>query len=254
MSFRLSRHFLSYAILLSTITGSLAADVTFVELFKNPARYDRKLVTINGVADVGGGHMWVWRDLKAWRDEDAYVSGKKKHIDNDVAIFIFYILPSSAKTDPYDYANARHVRVTGILDTRIKGHLGMDPFSIILHHLEVTPGPRIREMLPVIGFFRNDTNRTINLETKCGTGGGLTFGVQPGGVTCMGEIKRGTAIASTTSDVPFATTQILLPRLFDPYYDRPRKAYYFRVSDRSIEPVLPRNAKNWDLGYLGERD
>jgi hypothetical protein len=56
------------------------------------------------------------------------------------------------------------------------------------------------------------------------------------------------------TDVIFAEAQMIPPRLIDPYYDRPAKAYYFRITDHSIDPVYPKNAIGWNKGYTLDRD
>ena len=137
------------AAILGVAHASFGADLTFEDIFANPARFNHKRVTITGLADVGGDAFWVWRDAKAWR-----------HVEDKGAIFVACRIPAGAVVSPYDYANARFVRVTGTIDTSIHGHLGMDPFSLVLERVEVRPGPRQREFLPILGYFQNDTRTT----------------------------------------------------------------------------------------------
>src|SRR5205807_7417340 len=104
--------------LISMIAGGqacFAVDVKFDDLVINPARFDRKTVTITGLADVEGDGFWVWRDGQAL-----------KHVDVKRGIFIAHEIPRGAEFSPYARANLHFVRVTGIVDTRIHGHLGMD--------------------------------------------------------------------------------------------------------------------------------
>jgi hypothetical protein len=158
-------------------TPSGPPQVTFRELFKDPAKYNRKRVTIAGIADAGGGLLWIWRDVKAWRDLEACLKTRRRDCDDTGAIFVVYDTPPRAKVGLYDHVNARHVRATGIIDTRIHGHLGMDPFSMVLEHLEVLPGPRVRDFIPILGYFKNDSGMTIKLETKFGNEGMYTEGI-----------------------------------------------------------------------------
>ncbi len=229
-------------------------EVTFQELFANPPKYDRKRVTIRGIADAGGGLLWIWRDAKAWRDLEQCLKSRKPDCDNQGAVFIPYQTPPRADTGLYDHVNARWARVTGILDTRIHGHLGGDPFSIVLERLEVLPGPRVREFIPILGFFKNDSGRTIRFETKFGNEAMSTEGVRSGEVIWAGRIDKGTAFAKTMSGVTFAQGEMIPPRLIDPYYDRAMKIYYFRITDHSIDPVLPRDATGWVKTRLVDRD
>jgi hypothetical protein len=95
---------------------------------------------------------------------------------------------------------------------------------------------------------------TIKLETKFGNEGMFTEGIRPGELTCAGKIGKGTVTAKTTRDVVFAKAQMIPPRLFDPYYDGPAKAYYFQITNHSIEPVYPKDAIGWNKGYTLDRD
>src|SRR2546428_12859214 len=130
-----------YAICSSNGSAANAPQVTFSELFKDPANSDRKRVTITGIADADGGLLWIWRDVKAWRDLKACLKSRRRDCDETGAIFIIYDNPPRAKVGLYDHVNARHVRATGTIDTRIHGHLGTDRFAMVLEHLEVLPGP-----------------------------------------------------------------------------------------------------------------
>ena len=238
----------------SNNSAANAPQVTFSELFKHPANYDRKRVTITGIADADGGLLWVWKDVKAWRDLEQCLESRKRDCDSKGAIFVVYDTPARSERGLYDHVNARWIRVTGVLDTRIHGHLGGDPFSIVLEKLEVLPGPRVREFIPIIGFFKNDSGRTIRFETKFGHEAMSTEGVRPGEVIWAGKIGRGTAFAKTMNGVTFAKGDMIPPRFIDPYYDRRLKLYYFRITDHAIEPVLPRDAVGWVKARLIDRD
>jgi hypothetical protein len=144
---------IAYAICGLNTSAASAPEVTFRDLFKDPPKYNRKHVTISGIADADGGLLWIWRDLKAWRDVEACLKSHKRDCDDTGAIFAVYDTPPREKVGLYDHVNARRVRATGIIDTRIHGHLGMDPFSMVLEHLEVLPSPRVPEFIPILGFL-----------------------------------------------------------------------------------------------------
>lgn len=91
----------------------VAAEVKFDDVVNNPSRFDRKRVTITGLADVEGDGFWVWRDGRAL-----------ERVDVKRAIFIAYEIPRHAVISPYAHANLHFVKVTGTIDTRIHGHLG----------------------------------------------------------------------------------------------------------------------------------
>jgi hypothetical protein len=234
--------------------GKNSTEATFAELFRNPEKYDRRRVTITGIADADGGLVWVWRDVKARRDLDAYLERRQRDCDPTDAIFVPYETPIRSLHGLYDHVNGRHVRVTGILDRRIHGHLGGDPFSIVLEDLEVLPGPRVSEFIPIIGFFKNDSGKTIEIETSFGSEGAYAPGIRAGSISCVGKIGQGTIVAKTMKGVVFARGQLIPPRLSDPYYDRPMKSYYFRITSHAIEPVLPKDAIGWNKGYTYDRD
>src|SRR5713226_2481225 len=81
--------------------SSAPPQVTFPELFKSPAKYNRKRVTIAGIADAGGGLLWIWRDIKAWRDLEACLKTRRRDCDDTGAIFVVYDTPSRAKVGLY---------------------------------------------------------------------------------------------------------------------------------------------------------
>ncbi len=223
---------------------ALAAEVKFEQLFANPAKFNRKRVTITGIADSVGDNFWVWRDAAAYR-----------HAEDKGAIFIVFDLPVTAIRSPYEYANAHFVKVTGAIDTSIHGHFGMDPFSLVLERVEVLPGPRLREFLPILGFFRNDTGRTINIRASQGSRGDYVYAqhFEPGTIACF-AIGKGCLVATSLSGKHIVEGRLVPGRSNDVYYDRQKKAHYYQITPDGIKPVLPRNAKGWDSGYTGGRD
>jgi hypothetical protein len=226
------------AVLVAVAQLSSAAETKFANIFANPSRFNHKRVTITGLADVGGDAFWVWRDAKAWR-----------HAEDKGAIFVAYKIPAEATVSPYDYANARFVRVTGTIDTSIHGHLGMDPFSLVLERVEVLPGPRQKEFLPILGYFRNETR--YKLHIKITDADGYTVSDIPPGKHSVFAIKKGAVLLTTPSGKLVAQSRLLpSPR----FYDVQKKIYYFRISNSGIESVVPQNAKGWTLSYAGDRD
>ncbi len=215
-----------------------AAETKFADIFSNPAGFNHKRVTITGLADIGGDAFWVWRDAKAWR-----------HADDEGAIFVAYDIPAKATVSPYDYANARFVRVTGTIDTSIHGHLGMDPFSLVLEHVEVLPGPRQREFLPILGYFQNDTRDKLHI--KITDGEGYTVSDIPAGNHSVFAIKKGAVALTTPCGRIVAQSRLLPPSRF---YDSQKKIYYFRISGSGITSVMPQDAKRWKLSSTGDRD
>jgi len=236
-------YLLSLITLIAASQTCFAAEVKFDDLVDNPTRFDRKRVTITGLADVEGDGFWVWRDGRALRC-----------VDVKRAIFIAYEIPAKAAISPYAHANLHFVRVTGTVDTRIHGHLGMDPFSIVLEKVEVLPGPRQKQFLPILVWFRNDSNREVELDVRSPPTGAW-FTVAPQG-TSSSAIEKGkaTAIAKTHAGKIIAQC-VLTPPRFEGFYDREKYAYYFRITNNTIEPVLPSEArKYWRFYPMPDRD
>lgn len=235
-------HLLSLIALIAASQTCFAAEVKFDDLVNNPTRFDRKRVTINGLADVEGDGFWVWRDGRAL-----------KRVDVKRAIFVAYEIPAKAVISPYAHANLHFVRVTGTVDTRIHGHLGMDPFSIVLEKVEVLPGPRQKQFLPILAWFRNESDREVKMEVKY-KNETAWFTVEPHTINCTGiEKGKGTAVAKTRSERPFAQCA-LTPPGSQGYYDRDKVAYYYRITTDKIEPVLPTEARHWHFYPMPDRD
>jgi len=220
-----------------------AADVNFDDLVNNPARFDRRTVTISGLADVEGDGFWVWRDAQAL-----------KSVDLKGGIFIAHEIPRGAEFSPYAHANLHFVRVTGMVDTRIHGHLGMDPFSIVLKKVEVLPGPRQRQFLPILAWFKNETHHNVDIEVKSPPTGAF-FSLGPNGMSSAAiEKGKNTAIAKTGSGTVTARYVLTHPRSAR-FYDQTKRAYYLRITDNGIDPVLPSEArKHWRFYPMPDRD
>jgi hypothetical protein len=220
-----------------------AAEVQFDDVIKNPSRFNHQRVTVTGLAEVQGDTFDLWRDARAC-----------KEVDNKHYMFVAQHFPAGARRNPCEYANLHFVKVTGFIETSIHGHLGMDPCSLVLEHVEVLPGPRLKQFLPILGFFRNETVKKINLRAYWrGHDGTSSFGIPPGNIDCF-AIEKGRVEATTVNDKTFAQCELIPPRLIDQFYDRQTKAYYFRISENRIEPVLPQNARGWNRGYMSGRD
>ena len=161
----------------------------FEQLFENPSAFNHKRVTITGIADSVGDNFWVWRDAAAYR-----------HAEAKGAIFIVCNLPVTAVRSPSEYANAHWVKVTGIIDTSVHGHFGMDPFSLVTQRVEVLPGPRLQEFLPILGFFRNDTGQTIDIRAWQDSKAPYEYATHfpPGTITCF-AIEKGIVRATSLS-------------------------------------------------------
>ena len=215
------------------------SETVFDDVVKHPSRFNHKRVTVRGLADVGGDEFALWRDARAL-----------KHADLKHYICIAVQFRRGATRNPYEYANLHFVKVTGVVDTDIHCFGGTDPFAIRLERVEVLPGKRLKEFLCVIGFFKNDTPQSIDIQMSWGE---ALLNLGPGEITSM-AIRKGTTAALNRSGRRFAQCDLMSPQLGERYYDREIKAYYYRITKNSIEPVLPSDAKEWKRGYTYDRD
>jgi hypothetical protein len=228
-------------------SGAFAADVSFDALLSEPQRYHHRQVTVTGIAEIGGGV-----DFPLWHDADA-----RRHGDLKKVITVLQrrdemerAVRSGKGIAPHSGANLRRVKVTATVNTDLHGRFGDEPFELLLEKLQVLPGPRLYEFLPVIGFFRNDSSQEVRftLYDTRGQFAGET-GAGPHGVTNIG-VKKGTVVVTTLGGKKLASCATVESRYFDPA----KKAYYFRFASGKMEPVFPRDATSWALGYLGDRD
>jgi hypothetical protein len=227
--------------------GAFAADVSFDALLSEPRRYHHRHVTVTGIAEIGGG-----LDFALWRDAAARRHGNLKKV-----ITVLHrqdemerALRSGKGIAPHSGANLRWVKITGMVDTDLRGRFGDEPFQLLLEKLQVLPGRRLYEFLPVIGFFRNDSSEEVRftLYDTLGHFAGET-GAGPHGISQIG-VKKGTAVVTTLGGKKLAACPTADSRYFDPA----KKSYYFTFASGKIEPVFPRDAISWSLGYLGDRD
>lgn len=236
------------AILIACLApAAFAAEVSFDALLREPQRYRHRQVTVTGIAEIGGG-----MDFHLWRDADARRRGDLKKV---ISVLqrqdeMEHAIRSGKGVAPHSDANLRRVKVTAVLDTDLHGRFGDEPFQLLLEKLQVLPGRRLYESLPVIGFFRNDSSEEVRfrLYDSRGQFAGET-GTGPLGVTNTG-LKKGTVVVTTLRGKKLASCATVESRYFDPA----KMAYYFRFGSGKIEPVFPRDATSWALGYLGDRD
>ncbi len=239
------RSFISLGLCVCFAQGVLAAEIAFDELLSHPTSFNEQHVTVTGVADVSGGEIALWRDPAARRRADLKkvitVLQRQDEIERALRGDGFA---------PHSGANLHWVKVTGIVDTGLHGRFGDEPFQLLLEKLQVLPGPRLREFLPVVGFFRNNSSQEVRFKLYNGRGHVYAeTGAGPHGVTQIG-VQKGTAVVTTLGGKKLATCSTMDSR----YFDDVKKGYYFRFTAGKMEPVFPHDAHAWHLGYLGDRD
>jgi len=234
-------------ILCASTRASFGVEVQFDDLVKNPARFNHQEVTVKGLLVVEGDSNSLWRDAGALRRLDW------KHW---IHVYPDLSLPPypGTKMSPDSPANLHWVKLTGIVDTTARSRIGDESFGLSQKKIEVLPGPRLREFLTILAWFKNDSGREVNMEVKS-TLGAAWFTIAPGKVAEVGiERNNGRATAKNRSKKAFAQCA-LTPQGSNRYFDRSKYAYYYRVTKNSIEPVLPSEAKKyWHLYPYPDRD
>jgi hypothetical protein len=128
--------------LLCVAHSSLAAEVSFDDLLKHPARFDRREVTVKGVLEVTGSVVLnLWRDANAYRrcDLKKNMSLLQRGKDIDQAV---RTRPLRA---PHSEANLHWVKVTAIVDRRFHGMFSDEAFQLVLKHMQTLPLPPVPE-------------------------------------------------------------------------------------------------------------
>lgn len=221
-----------------------AAEIPFNALYKAPSRFSSQTVTVRGLIEVAGDYIYIWPDAAACKRQDYKKS-----------IFVVQDLRKDpypgTNLSPYSPANLRWAKVSGTVDVSYHGLFGDLPFGLRLGKIDVLPGPRLKELLPVLVYLRNETGRDVELLLKAG---GLSQGwTIPRGEVDESAIPRdGWSAVASFARHPFLSSSIR--RLSGAYYDRERRAYYYRITLRSFEPVLPHDARSWKFAPSPERD
>jgi hypothetical protein len=236
----------SFTTCVVSIHACVAVEVRFDDLVKNPARFNHQEVTVTGLLEVEGDSNSLWRDISA-----------RQHLDWKHWIHVVpdLNLPPYPGTNmsPDSPANLHWVKVTGIVDTSEHGLFGDKPFGLREKKVQILPGPRLKQLLPILAWFRNESDREIKMEVKFGRETAW-LGIGPHLMSCTGiERGNGTAVAKTKSEKPLAQCA-LTPPGSRRYYDGEKHAYYYRITTNKIEPVLPSEARSWQVYSMPDRD
>ena len=222
----------------------LAIEISADQLIKNPKKFDRQRVTVRGIADDGGTRLLIYADYNA----------KKR---NDLKrMFVAYVDP---KLGPYPgtnfghYAdtNARPVKVTGIIDARLKGMFGFDPFGMQLERVQVL-GPRIHEVLIPLAYFRNDSKRKVEVNGSYGDQG-FSVEIDPGKHDETGVDKH-LLVRILIAKREIARFGPMTDEQWHRYFDPKKRSFYFRITNNAIQLVAPKAARTWKWYPDPERD
>ena len=222
--------------------SALAAEVQFDDLHTNFKRYAGKEVTVKGVLEVAGNDNYLYRDILGRQRQRIWI----------------HVLPNLNRPDsaggmaPDAPANLHWVKVTGIIDVTFHGHFGNEPFGLRQTKIELLPGPRLKQLLPTLAWFRNESQHGVGIQINGGrwvTG----FDLAPNEVGSA-DMYKGVNYLTVTRDVSVLDTLKISNVQSSRFYDRQRHARYFRITDRKILAVPPSRTRNWKFAPTPDRD
>lgn len=206
-------------------TGTQPSD--FQGLLKNPKMFNGKRITLVGLAEIGGSEFFLYPDVQ---------SAKR----GENAIFVYaHVL----NENPYEKFSNHWLKITGIVDTGIRAPLDFGECSILLEQLKLLPRPPLRDD-SVRAVFQNSTGQTIDIKIPMPTGYSYAMRIPPESATKATRISNGEVTVSKRSGETIAKGT-LSKGSDDKYFDRNSRTFYYRITNRRITPVLPREAMNW---------
>lgn len=225
-------------------TACFGAEVPFAELHKSPASFAGKKLTVRGLVEVAGDYIYLWPDAAMC---------KKEQLKN--SIFVVQDLRKApypgTNLSPYSPANLRWAKVSGTVNTSYHGIFGDEPFGLILEKIEVLPGPRLKELLPVLVYLCNETGKDVRVQLKAGS---ITeeSTISAGALYDSAIPHDGWKVVISFGGRPIISS--VVRRSLGAYYDRARRAYYYRITPSSIAPVRPEASAHWKFAPTPERD
>lgn len=229
---------------LASAAACAASEVRFADLHSAPARFAGQPVTVRGLVEVAGDYIFLWPDSEACKKQ-AY----KK------SIFVVQDLRKKpypgTNLSPYSPTNLRWAKVSGTVDTSYHGLFGDLPFGLRLGKIEVLPGPRLKELLPILAYFHNETGKDVQVQLKAGSIT-ETSSIAAGDVYESAIPREGWKAVITFGGRPLVSS--FVRRSSSAYYDREHRAFYYRIMPGGIEPVLPGATTHWKFAPTPERD
>ena len=224
----------------------LAEDVSFDELVGHPERFNGRRISAVGIAEDGGDRIYLYRDVEVRRRVDL------------ARTFVAYIprdFPNYRGTNMghFAYANARWVRVTGVIDTRIHGRWGTERFGLRLERLSLLGRPRLMEFVCDLAVILNATPHEIAIEVVRNDGG-TDFTMSAGETASEACISENGTVTAVVGNGKRITSRPLVAAKVRSYYNARRKEYYYRVTERSVTLVPPAEARDWKRYPTPERD
>src|SRR4029077_3674545 len=134
--------------------SAFAADVQFDDLCANFKHYDRQQVKVKGILEVAGNNNFLYRDIQGREQQRVWI----------------HVLPDLNRPDahgglaPDAPANLHWVKITGVADTSFHGHFGNEPFGLRQTNIEELPGPRLKQFLSTLAWFKNETQKDVQVQ------------------------------------------------------------------------------------------
>jgi hypothetical protein len=235
--------FIAFLILISS--SCLAREVPFDDVIRHPERFDRQRVTVRGLLETGGDDHELWRDVSALKHQD---------LDRSIHVWPDLSRPTYPGTNmsPDSPANLHWVKLTGIIDMSIHGRFGTERFGMTLEKIEILPGRRLKEFLPVLSWFKNESGVPVEVYVQS-RDQATQFTLGPKGLSlALTEGSKCTAKITQMNKRAYAKAALTGPRTKN-YYDAEKKYYYFRIAENRVEPVLPAVGRRWDT-KMPDRD
>ena len=223
--------------------SALVAEVQFDDLRANFIRYDGQQVTVKGILEVPGNDSYLYRDIQGRERQHVWI----------------HVLPDLNRPDsagglaPDAPANLHWVKVTGVIDTSFHGHFGNEPFGLRQTKIKVLPGPRLKQFLLTLAWFKNESQHKVSIGIDARPWS-TSFDVSPGEVESADMYKGTNNVTVTTKDGKVLTKLKFENIQSSHFYDRQRHACYFRITDRKITPVPRSDARNWKFAPTPDRD
>lgn len=211
------------------ITPQLVAGTNFRSVINDPKAYDHKRVTVEGVV-IGNGPEFELFETAG--DARTITSPSKS----------FYLVSKDPRSLQSGLYNLRRVRVTGVVDTSLHGTWG-NPCGILLEKITALSTPLSAPLIPV-AVFRNEESRPIIVRLVGGNPEG-EFSIPPK-TAVDSPISNGQKIEVTSSDGSLIARGTLRVKKDSPYFDSQTGFFFYRISDKKIEPVLPVSARDWN--------
>jgi hypothetical protein len=206
-------------------------------VIRHPERFNRQHVTVTGLIETGGDDHELWRDVSALKHRD---------LERSIHVWPDLSRPTYPGTNmsPDSPANLHWVKLTGIIDTSIHGRFGTERFGMTLEKIQILPGPRLKEFLPILSWFKNESDNSVKVYVQS-KDQSSEFTLRHNDLEpTLTEGPKCTATVTRMNGSSYRKTDLTGPTSRK-YYDAERRYYYFRITKIGVEPVLPAEGRRW---------